>query len=130
MTTNWKTPKSETMRLWERLVEMRCEEIRVQQPGLSNDEVITRALATAEIAALDEVINKELFMRLVEDAIDQDTFAFTTAAGKQMVIADEVLARMSDAELAAWVQKTGVIFAQVKAHPAERFPQTRFKIVS
>jgi uncharacterized protein (DUF2235 family) len=46
------------------------------------------------------------------------------------LVPDEELRRMSDRKLAAWCQKAGVMFAQVKAHLAERFPETRLKVVS
>jgi hypothetical protein len=62
---------------------------------------------------------------MIEKEIDRTHFVY----GKRCV-PDEELHRMSDQELAAWAQKTGVMFAQLKAHLAEHFPETRLKIVS
>jgi hypothetical protein len=70
---------------------------------------------------------EELRRGLIEDVIDKACFVYGTP---KQIISDGDLRRMSDRELAAWCRETGVMFAQVKAHLADRFPETRLKVVS
>jgi hypothetical protein len=66
-------------------------------------------------------------MQAIEEELDQTCFVYGT---ERRLMSDEELRCMSDRELAPWCQKAGVMFAQVKAHLAERFPETRLKVVS
>jgi hypothetical protein len=124
MSTNWRTPKSEKLLALEVLMRKQIEEIRALRPHLSDAEVTEVLLATPQIVALCDEVQKELNRRLVEEWLDGMHFVY----GK-WCIPDEELRGMSDQQLAAWCQKTGVMFAQVKAHLAERFPETRLQVI-
>jgi hypothetical protein len=124
MSNNWMTPNSEKLLQWEALLRQRAEKLRAEQPNLDDAALASMMEVDPTIAASYEEISKELVGRAVEQAIDRTCFIF--GAG-QKLIPDEELLRMSDRELAAWAQKTGVMLAQLKAHIAERFPQTAGK---
>jgi hypothetical protein len=50
-------------------------------------------------------------------------------AAEKRIVLDEELRRMSAVE-AAWCREGGVMFAQVRAHLAERYPETVLKVIS
>ncbi len=77
-----------------------------------------------EIKALYEPVAAEILKRFIEEVTDEDCFVFGHG---RWAIPDELLLRMSDRELAAWAQQNNVMFAQLKAHLAERFPEPEGK---
>lgn len=118
MSNNWRTPKSEKMLEFETLWQKRCREFRAEHPDLSIDDA-TEMLLPEVMSMADEELNKEMAVYFIEAEIDATCFVFGHGADQQL-IPDEELLRMSDAELAAWAQKNGVMFAQLKTHLAQR----------
>jgi hypothetical protein len=130
MSNNWQTPKSEKLLALEALMEERDKEIRALHPHLSDAEAVKMLEATPWIVALYDEVADELKRRRAEEILDKYCFVYgTDGKGNKMVIDDGDLRRMTDEQLAAWAQKTGVMVAQLKAHLAERFPETKFKVV-
>ena len=124
MSNNWKTPKSETMLRCEALMEKHVLELRAENPGLDDEDTLTEMLlAIPEVAAALDQVGEELVRRRVEDLLDQDCFVYHVNGNKLIILDDELL-KMSDRKLAAWARENGVMFAQLKAHLAERFPKT------
>jgi hypothetical protein len=129
MSNNWRTPKSEKMQMLERLMQRQLAEICALHPHLRDDELTDALLADPQVAALfDDALARESARYRAEEEIDGTHFVYGPE-GKRRLIRDTKLREMSDQELAAWAQQTGVMFAQLKAHLAERFPETKLKVV-
>jgi hypothetical protein len=118
-TNNWKTPKSAKFLEWEALMEKRTAEVCARYPHLDDATKAEKVLAAPEMMALTEEVDEELRTHAIEEAVDKSCFVY---GRERRIVSDEVLRRMSDRELAAWAQANGVMFAQLGAHLAERFP--------
>jgi hypothetical protein len=119
MSTNWRTPKSEKLLAWEARAAKCAAEIRAKYPNIGDDAMGERLRAIPDLAP-DEALEKELFLQATEEVLDEDCFIY---GPEKRIIEDKKLLRMTNRQLAAWAQKTGVMFAQLKAHLAERFPE-------
>jgi hypothetical protein len=111
------------------LMRKRAEELHAR-PDLTRDQKAEMLERAPDVAALMEELKEEIILHTIEEVMHEDTFFYRGTRGKVMFIADETLLQMSDPELAAWTQGNGVMFAQVKAHLAERYPETRLRVVS
>jgi hypothetical protein len=124
-TTNWRPPPSEALRALRIRLRALAQKLRAESPSASDDDIADAMVA--EIGDTTKALNGEILEWMINEEIDATCFVY---GADKRIMPDDKLRQMTEPELAAWCGKTGVMFAQVKAHIAERFPETRLKVVS
>jgi hypothetical protein len=95
---------------------------RAENPSVSDTDVVK--IAKAMMPGIQDearALSEEIFEQALEEELDNTCFVY---GAEKRIVLDEELRRMSAVELAAWCREGGVMFAQVRAHLAERYPET------
>ena len=126
-TTNWRTPPSRKLRAFRVRLRVLVQKIRAENPSISDIDAVKRAKAMMPgIQDEAKALGEEILEQAIEEELDATCFVY---GPEKRLMPDEELRRMSDRELAAWCERAGVMFAQVKAHLAAHYPETALKVI-